>query len=392
MVIRLQRSRDSLMTEMISHPHRDFLTFLDRVYPSSGDAFWLPGRELWVADVAAARAVLSNSDGLYKEHSDFFGTRRGTFGPRSAQVRIASAGRALLSANLAARAHLLADAVRKRLVPTSEWPDAGNRLVYEHLSPMLISQDDPPALRQTVDEIVERSVLAGARERQSVLRGAAFRFRTMLELTRAVECRRQRRPRSSEPMDLLDVVVSGAEGTDAAAADLAEVFLSFVFGASGSIAFALGWSLYLLGANPDVRAEPAFIAREALRLYPVAWVLGRRPTRRHEVLGIVVTPRDHVIVCPYLVHRNPRHWAEPTRFRPERWASPEEGRGFIPFGWGPHSCVAGGLSLQLVEDILRILLGEYHLSTVERDHRPHVGPALAPPRFTLRLSKIDGRR
>jgi cytochrome P450 len=114
-------------------------------------------------------------------------------------------------------------------------------------------------------------------------------------------------------------------------------------------------------------------------------MLGARPAKNHEVAGVAVTPEDQVVVCPYAVHRNPRHFDEPTRFRPERWADPQLAKAFIPFGWGPHKCPAGSLSMDLVEAVLKHILDGYTLTVTPRSTRPFVGPALAPPRFTLEL-------
>ncbi len=361
--------------------HRDPLLFLDQGFPAAGDALWLPGRQLCVADAVAGKAVLANPEGLYEDHSDFFRTRRGTFGPRSAQVQIDRAALALVHAHLVSRAGGLAEAIQRALVPTSEWPDAGNRLIYRHLADALLAPDSPARLRQLVDEVVERAVLAGARQRSSFVRRALLRFRVHRALRRAVE---QRRTRGAQPpADLLDVVVGA--GPETPAADLAEVFLSFVFAIGGSVGFVLGWSLYLLGTNPPTTAEPGWIVRESLRLWPVAWMLGARPAKNHEVAGVAVTPEDQVVVCPYAVHRNPRHFEEPTRFRPERWADPQAAKAFIPFGWGPHKCPAAALSMDLVEEVLRHILARYAPRVTPRDSRPFIGPALAPPRFTLEL-------
>lgn len=362
--------------------HRDPLLFLDRAFPEAGDAFWLPGRQLCVADPAIARAILTNEEGLYEEHSDFFHTRRGVFGSRSTQVRIGRSSRTLLRSHLAARADGLAESVERALVPVSTWPDAGNWLVYRHLADVLVAPGSPVRLRRILDEIVERAVLAGARERHSHLSRAFFRFRVGRELARAIEDRRRRG--AGEPADVLDAVVEAA-GPEAPAAELGEVFLSFLFAVAGSVGFVLGWSLYLLGTNPRSDVPPAWVVKEALRLWPVAWMLGRRPARPHEVAGIAVTPRDLVVACPYLVHRHPLYWEDPQGFQPERWATDPDRQAFIPFGWGPHVCVAGALSSLLVEDILRTILDGWELTVTPHDHRPCVGPALAPPRFTLGL-------
>lgn len=356
------------------------LVFLDQ---AQGDALWLPGRQLCLAEPDASRAVLANKDGLYDDHADFFRTQRGTFGPREAQVRIGREARVLVQTHIAARADALAGLVQRMLGPVSEWPDAGNWLLYRHLSSTLLGPDSPDRLRRIAEEIVERAVLAGAKHRRSFLSRAVFRFRVARALGREIERRRKRGAHPAK--DLLDVVITEA-GADAHEDELAEVFLSFVFAVAGSIGFVLGWSLYLLGTNPRTDAEPGWVVREALRLWPVAWLLGCRPAKDHEVAGVAVTPKDEVVVCPYLVHRHPKHWDEPTRFRPERWATLQNPHAFIPFGWGPHRCPAASLSVSLVEDILRIITEQYEVSVTAHETRPNVGAALAPPRFTLQLS------
>ena len=326
--------------------------------------------------------MLTNADGLYEDHSDFFHTRQGVFGPRSLQIAIGRSARKLLTSHLSAHAESLPRAVERDLVPASEWPDAGNWLVHRHLLEALIGPGGTPRLHRAVEEIVRRSVLAGARQRYSFLRRAAFRFRVMRELVRAVE---ERRAGGTEaPADMLDVVV-GEAAPEVPPRELAEIFLSFLFAMAGSVGFVLGWSLYLLGTQPSTRAEPEWVVREALRLWPVAWLLARRPARAHEMAGVEVTPRDEVIVCPYAVHRNPRHWDDPDSFRPERWGSAHDPRAFIPFGWGPHKCVAASPSIALVGDILRIVRDGYHMTVEPHEARPRIAAALAPPRFSLKL-------
>jgi cytochrome P450 len=372
------------MTERESTPdfYRDPLRFLAQAFPAATGAVRLPDHQLLLAEPVAARAVLTNAEGLYEDHSDFFHTRRGVFGPRALQEEIGRSSRALLRAHLHAHAHELPAAVRRTLVPSSDWPDAGNWLIYRHFADVLVAPDGPARLRRTVDAIVERAVLAGARERQSRLRRAVFRFRVMRELAREIEERRARG--AHPPADVLDIL-AGTAGPGVPARELAEVFLSFLFAAAGSVGFVLGWSLYLLGTHPDTGADPAWVVREALRLWPVAWLLGRRPARPHEMAGVPVTPQDEVVVCPYAVHRDPRYWDDPESFRPERWATGPDHEAFIPFGWGPHRCVAAALSMQLVEDVLRIVRDDYRMTFTPHETQPCIGPALAPPRFTLGL-------
>jgi cytochrome P450 len=240
-------------------------------------------------------------------------------------------------------------------------------------------------LRVTVDQVVERAVLAGARDRYSWL--ARRRFRAEVTRTLCVElAARRARPRT-EPADLLDVVAHAASGRTRNA-DLAEVFLSCLFAVAGSIGFLLGWSLYLVGTTTSEPAHPAWVVREALRLWPVAWQFGRTPSREHRLATLTAKPADEVVVCSYLVHRDPAHWTEPDEFRPGRWAAGAGQEAFIPFGWGPHACTGAGVATGVTETLVGLITSAYRLDVTAPAVRPQVSAALAPPRFHLRLSPL----
>ncbi len=344
-----------------------------------------PG-EIYVADPEIAKEVLGNETGRYREHSDFFQTRTGMFGPRSAQLEIGREARLLLLRYVQERAGALPALVAERVTASSgPWPDAGNRLLFEHFRGALLGDAPSAALSGTVEQVIERAVLAGARDRHSRLARAWFRARVRRVLAAEIAARRARV--QGPPADLLDVVARVGTPSDA---ELAEVYLSFLFAIVGSVGFLLGWSLYLLGTS-DSRAEPvnpAWVVREASRLWPVAWLFGRKPARAHECGGIAVTPADEVVVCGYLVHRDPRHWSDPDEFRPGRWASVSGQRAYLPFGWGPHACTGAGVATRTVEAIVGAITSAHRLEAVAPDPRPQLAAALAPPRFTLRLSEI----
>lgn len=369
---------------------KDPFAYLDRELPHAGAWIQLDENQFCLTEAAPSRAVLTNADGLFAEHSDFFHTRRGNFGPRELQVELGRSAMKVLYAQLQARAAALPELVARQLEPSSEWPDAGNWLIYRHLAPALIAPRRPARLHALTGRIVERAVLAGARWRYNVLSRAIFRYRALRALAAAIEESRRRPP--AEPEDLLDVLAAGARPElarrEVPAAELAEVFLSFLFAVSGSVGFTLAWSLYLMGRHPErAAAPPGWVVREALRLEPVAWLLGRQPARPHELAGRGLRGSDQVAVCPYAVHRNPRHWEQPAEFRPERWQHETEPEAFIPFGAGPHKCVGASFSLRLVEDVLRIVTSGWQMRFAPHGERPQIGAALAPPRFTLGLER-----
>ncbi|GAA3776760.1 cytochrome P450 [Streptomyces coacervatus] len=361
------------------------------------------GHDVWrsamggvcVAGPEAVRAVLGNRHGAVAETSDFFHNRHGVFGPRSAQITIGRAARNLVRRHLDARRQDLPDLVAERLAPHSEWPDAGNLLVLRHLREVLLHRDAPAHLQTTVEAIVARAVLAGARRRHSAASRLLFRRRALRALHTEM-CARQERLRQfggpAGPRDLVDVVVDGG-GPTADPQDLVEVYLSFLFAVVGSVGFALGWSVYLLGTHPErAAAEPSWTVREALRLWPVAWLFARTPSRVQELGGTWVTPRDRLVVCSYLVHRHPGHWERPDEFLPQRWATGVPDAAYLPFGHGPHTCAGATVTVRLLEDLVGLLSHDWRVSVAPHDGGgPQVGPALAPPRFTATLSLPDDR-
>ncbi|MFF5142380.1 cytochrome P450 [Streptomyces sp. NPDC013157] len=351
------------------------------------------GGAVCVAGPEAARAVMGNRHGVVADTSDFYHHRHGVFGPRPAQITIGRAARSLMQRHLQARRADLPGLVAGRLAPRSEWPDAGNLLVLEHLRDVLLHPDAPPRLHRTVEAIVARSVLAGARQRRSAPSRLLFRRRALHALHTEVRARqRAARPldHPAGPRDLLDVVVGGS-GPAGHPDELVEVYLSFLFAVAGSIGFALGWSVLLLGTHPDrAAADPGRTVREALRLWPVAWLFARTPSRAQELGGTPVTPRDPLMVCSYLVHRHPGHWERPDEFVPERWAAGTPDGAYLPFGLGPHTCAGATVTVRLLEDLVGLLTRDWRVSVTSDGGGPQVGPALAPPRFTAVLSRPDG--
>lgn len=130
---------------------------------------------------------------------------------------------------------------------------------------------------------------------------------------------------------------------------------------------ALAWTWYLLSQNPDAEARfhseidrvlggrlPAFedlaqlrfvemVFAESMRLYPPAWGIGRRNLDEYRVGDHVIPPRTVILMSPYVVHRDPRWYAEPERFLPDRWLPEEVAKrpkfSYFPFGGGARVCI-----------------------------------------------------
>ncbi len=82
------------------------------------------------------------------------------------------------------------------------------------------------------------------------------------------------------------------------------------------------------------------VVTEAMRLYPPAWGFGREVLADCEIGGYVIPAGTTIIIRPWVLHRDPRHFEHPTEFRPERW------RATLPAGCraSPISRSAAGLA------------------------------------------------
>lgn len=143
--------------------------------------------------------------------------------------------------------------------------------------------------------------------------------------------------------------------------------LTILLAGHETTANALTWTWYLLSQNPDVEAKlhaeldrvlagrlPGLddlpllrytegVFAESLRLYPVAWAIGRRAKQDFSVGEYTIPARSIVLMSPWVVHRDARWFSDPLKFAPERWQTGEsEVRpkfSYFPFGGGARTCI-----------------------------------------------------
>jgi cytochrome P450 len=88
-----------------------------------------------------------------------------------------------------------------------------------------------------------------------------------------------------------------------------------------------------------------------------------RVTTREVVVGDVTLPEGcEVVVCPFVAHRDPERFPEPSRCLPSRWRvvrpSPFE---YLPFGAGAHGCIGQALARHLLGRALAHVLVHHDL-------------------------------
>lgn len=219
-----------------------------------------------------------------------------------------------------------------------------------------------------------------------------------------------RRAEGADRGDLLSMLLLATDeenpGDRMTDVQLRDEALTILLAGHETVANALSWTWYLLARHPEVESRlhaelssalgerrptaedlPRLdyarrIVAEALRLYPPAWVIGRRAMAPLELGGWVVPGGTVVLMSPWVTQRDPRWFPEPERFDPERWTDAARGDrprfSYFPFGGGPRVCI--GEHFAWMEAVLV-------LTTLARTWRPGLVPGAQvalQPSVTLR--------
>jgi cytochrome P450 len=170
---------------------------------------------------------------------------------------------------------------------------------------------------------------------------------------------------------------------------------------------ALAWTWYLLSQSPEVEARlqdevdrvlagraprlddlPSLgfvekVVTEAMRLYPPAWIIGRRAIGAFSLDAYQIPAGSLVAVSPYLTQRDARYFPDPERFNPDRWTPEFKAAlppfAYFPFGGGTRRCI--GESFAWMELVLVV-------SAIARKWRLRLVPGhrvVPQPVVTLRL-------
>jgi cytochrome P450 len=307
-------------------------------------------------------------NGLVTSEGDFWRRQRRLAQPAFHRQRISSYGdvmvqyaqRAIASWNSGERRDLARDMTRLTLeivVKTLFNSDVSNEA--DHVGQILSGLVRPFASQATLKWIADNRLPTPGHRRY---------FRAVSEIDRIVyRIIAERRASGYDEGDLLSMLLQaqdddGSQMTDAQLRD--EVMTLFLAGHE-TTALALSWSWYLLATHPQ--AEQKFhaeldqvlggrapnvsdlpklkytemIAKEAMRLYPPAYAIGREAIEETEIGGFSVPKRTQVFAFPWVTHRDPRYFDEPDAFKPERWESTEQlpKYAYFPFGGGPRQCI-----------------------------------------------------
>jgi len=143
----------------------------------------------------------------------------------------------------------------------------------------------------------------------------------------------------------------------------------------------------LSGRTPRVKDLPNLpytrqVIQEAMRLYPPAWITGRRAIEPVDIGPYHLDSDSIVLISPYAVHRQPEYFPEPELFDPDRFSDANQASlpryAYIPFGGGPRICIGNHFAMQEAQLILASMVQRVRLDLLP-------GSDLTPePLITLR--------
>lgn len=229
-----------------------------------------------------------------------------------------------------------------------------------------------------------------------------------------------RRRGGEERDDLLGALLSAKEddGTGMDDRQLRDETVTLFLAGHETTALALVHALYLLGRHPHHEARmlrelgevlggrlpteadvPRLVftervIKEAMRLYPPAWLTGREARRDIELAGRPVRKGTQVLVSQWLVHRDPRWFADPEAFDPDRFApeavSARPKFSYFPFGGGARVCIGSHFAMMEAVLMLACIAQRFHVSLLPFEQLSFAPSVTLRPQHGIR-ARLEAR-
>jgi cytochrome P450 len=156
----------------------------------------------------------------------------------------------------------------------------------------------------------------------------------------------------------------------------------------------------LLGRAPryeDLPQLPATLRafKEAMRLYPPAFFIGRRALSDVQ-LGDLAVPKGTIVIANvYAIHHSARYFPEPERFDPSRFTKEGETAlarcTYMPFGAGARMCIGNAFALMEGHLLLATWLAGARFSLLHPDQEAQLDPLITlRPKAPLQM-RVEAR-
>lgn len=223
--------------------------------------------------------------------------------------------------------------------------------------------------------------------------------------------------RGQDKGDLLSMLMAAqdTDGSQMTAQQLRDECMNLLLAGHETTANTLSWTLWLLSQHPQVQQTleqeldgvlqgrtPTLadlpqlrytdqVIKESMRLRPPVWVVSRIAAQETELGGYRIAQGTEVIMSQWVTHRDPRFFAEPLAFRPQRW-TPEMEKAlpryaYFPFGGGPRQCIGNQFAQMEAVLVLATIAQRYRWKSLQ-NAVPEASLTLRPKGgLPLQLSK-----
>jgi cytochrome P450 len=220
---------------------------------------------------------------------------------------------------------------------------------------------------------------------------------------------RRQSGKTPDPPDLLHMLLSArdeeGDGGSLGDKEIRDQLVTLFLAGHETTSHAVTWTWYLLSQNPEAEAKmhaeidevlegraPTYadlenltyvkqVFEESMRLYPPVTTTARLAAVDTEIGDYQVPAGSEVVIWSYMTHHDSRWFAQPSVFRPERFAPDQAAKrpklSYMPFGAGARACV--GKMFAMIE-------GQLILATLAQRYKFRVVPGhkvVPQPRVTL---------
>lgn len=170
-------------------------------------------------------------------------------------------------------------------------------------------------------------------------------------------------------------------GAGLSAQEVRDEVLGFLLAGHETTAGALTFTLHELGRKPDWQDRLAnatgedadnlvrAAVQEGMRLYPPAHATERVTLTGTEIAGHRVPAGAQILISPWVTHRHPEFWPDPSAYDPGRFLGKQDRPryAYFPFGGGTRACI--GMQFALLEStvLLKTLLSRFRIDTTGHD-------------------------
>lgn len=200
----------------------------------------------------------------------------------------------------------------------------------------------------------------------------------------------KRRNEGKQYDDLLSMLMDARDedtGEGMSNAQLRDEVMTIFIAGHETTANALTWAFYVLAQHPEIeqklKAEIDEVLQgrpvsfenlrsltytrqvidETLRLYPPAWIIGRKNIEDDEIGGYFIPAGTNCLVPTLCIHRSPKYWKDPLKFDPDRFSTErvKEQKKFtyFPFGGGPRLCIGNNFALMEMQVVMASIMQRY---------------------------------